>query len=185
MDAQRRRDAEAGFTLVEALTAIVVLVFGLMAVTNLMLVAASSNSVANQGTAATTSASRILDMLKATRHSDLALGGDVDAAFSAAVAPCEGALPGDFVCRDDIPGVGRIFTRWAITSVNVWDPDPASGNAKELLYIRVRSEGMGAMAGARSRAEFTTFRSCTDSATCDTLGAAPGGGGPPPPSPTP
>ncbi len=37
-------DAEAGFTLIEALVAIVVLVFGLMAVTNLMIVAASSNT---------------------------------------------------------------------------------------------------------------------------------------------
>ena len=45
------RGAEAGFTLVEALVAVVVLVFGLMAVTNLLLVAASSNSVANQSTA--------------------------------------------------------------------------------------------------------------------------------------
>ena len=42
---------EAGFTLIEALVAMVVLTFGLMAVTNLMLVAASSNTVANQGTA--------------------------------------------------------------------------------------------------------------------------------------
>src|SRR5204863_2278147 len=42
------RGSEAGFTLVEALVAIVILVFGLIAVTNLMLVAASSNSVANQ-----------------------------------------------------------------------------------------------------------------------------------------
>src|SRR5512135_3547346 len=56
---------EAGFTLVEALVAIVVLVFGLMAVTNLMLVAASSNSVANQGTAAVASAIRAMDMIKA------------------------------------------------------------------------------------------------------------------------
>jgi hypothetical protein len=32
-----------------------------------------------------------------------------------------------------------------------------------LLHIRVRSEGTGALAGARSRAEFTTFRSCTNS----------------------
>jgi hypothetical protein len=32
-----------------------------------------------------------------------------------------------------------------------------------LLYIRVRAEGLGALAAARSRAEFTTFRSCTNS----------------------
>ena len=56
------RRGESGFTLVEALVAIVVLVFGLMAVTNLMLVAASSNSVANQGTAAVASATRIVEL---------------------------------------------------------------------------------------------------------------------------
>jgi Tfp pilus assembly protein PilV len=39
---------EAGFTLVEALFAMVILIFGLLAVTNLLIVGASSNSVANQ-----------------------------------------------------------------------------------------------------------------------------------------
>ena len=47
------RSRESGFTLVETLVAIVVLVFGLMAVTNLLLVAATSNTVANQSSAAT------------------------------------------------------------------------------------------------------------------------------------
>ncbi len=42
-----------------------------MAVTNLMLVAASSNTVANQGTAAVTSATRIMDMLKSTSYANL------------------------------------------------------------------------------------------------------------------
>ena len=33
-----------------------------------------------------------------------------------------------------------------------------------LLHIQVRSEGMGVLSGARSRAEFTTFRACTNTA---------------------
>ncbi len=65
------RGTEAGFTLVEALVAIVVLVFGLMAVTNLLLVAASSNTVANQGTAAVTTATQVLDFLKNTTFNTL------------------------------------------------------------------------------------------------------------------
>lgn len=59
---------EAGFTLVEALLAVVVLIFGLMAVTNLMLVAASSNSVANQGTPAVTSAIHASSTCACTRR---------------------------------------------------------------------------------------------------------------------
>ena len=60
------RGREAGFTLVEALVAVIVLVFGLMAVTNLMLVAASgSNTVADQGTACRQHGrARVMDMLK-------------------------------------------------------------------------------------------------------------------------
>ena len=50
--------SEAGFTLVEALCAIVILAFGLMAIANLMVVAATSNTVANQSTAATTLATQ-------------------------------------------------------------------------------------------------------------------------------
>jgi hypothetical protein len=50
----------------------------------------------------------------------------------------------------DVPGVGRIVTTWDVVDVGA--------NTK---FIRVRSEVQGGMAGARSRSEFTTFRSCT------------------------
>ena len=85
---------EAGFTLVEALVAIIVLVFGLMAVTNLMVVAASSNSVANQSTAAVTSATRVLDLIKATSFAQPARRGrspgrpDPGEARTATTRPC-------------------------------------------------------------------------------------------------
>lgn len=149
-----RRSGEAGFTLVEALVAVVVLVFGLMAVTNLMLVAASSNSVANQGTAAVTSATRAMDSLKAVSFSSLTVGGTT---FSASDGGKDCSDPtlvfSDWHCTDSLQGVGLIHTHWSIAS----DPDP------RLLYIRVRSEGTGALSGARSRAEFTSLRSCTNS----------------------
>ncbi len=154
-----RRRQEAGFTLVEVLTAVVILVFGLMAVTNLLLVAASSNTVANQGTAATTSASRIMDRLKDSSFQTLVVGGSVNADTGTAGA-CGGptavavASPGTLNnCDDDIPGVGRIHTRWAVRLV------PGTARA---LFLQVRSQGTGALAGARSRAEFTTVRACTD-----------------------
>jgi Tfp pilus assembly protein PilV len=156
----RGASGEAGFTLVEALVAIVVLVFGLLAVTNLMVVAASSNSVANQSTAAVTSATRVMDMIKATSFTDLTPGGslmdvtDIDATTLPCNDPTLAFNSPGWHCNDDIPGVGTIHTHWMITQ-------PSAD--QRLLYVRVQSEGLGVLAGARSRADFTTFRSCTNS----------------------
>lgn len=151
----RHRARQAGFTLVEALVAMVVLTFGLMAVTNLMLVAASSNTVANQGTAAVTSATRIMDMVKSTSYANLVPGGIAWETAPGGGLDCNdpAVLVTDFHCDEFIQGVGTLHTHWWVTAT----PDP------RLLHVRVRSEGMGALAGARSRSEFTTFRSCTNS----------------------
>jgi type II secretory pathway pseudopilin PulG len=150
------RGGEAGFTLVEALVAVVVLVFGLMAVTNLMLVAASSNSVANQGIAAVASATRAMDTLKATTFDVLdntAGGTDFDGAHAAKSCDDPTLAVTEWHCTDSVPGVGTVHTHWWVTAT----ADP------RLLHLRVRSEGTGALSGARSRAEFTTFRACTNS----------------------
>jgi type II secretory pathway pseudopilin PulG len=150
------RPSEAGFTLVEALVAIVVLVFGLMAVTNLMLVAASSNSVANQGTAAVTSATSVMDLIKTTSYTTLPTGGTAFSSADADVAKeCNDTTLAlnEWHCNDTIPGVGVVHTHWWITA----SADP------RLLHVRVQSEGMGVLAAARSRADFTTFRACTNS----------------------
>ena len=148
------RAGEAGFTLVEALVAIVVLIFGLMAVTNLMLVAASSNSVANQGTAAVAAAIRAMDMIKATSFTDLPTSGwkTFDPGDGGNDCSMTGLTVAEGHCTDNVPGVGTIHTHWYI--------DPTSDT--RLLYVRVRSEGTGALSAARSRAEFTTFRACTN-----------------------
>jgi type II secretory pathway pseudopilin PulG len=133
---------EAGFTLVEALVAMVVLSFGLIAVTNLMLVAASSNTVANQATAAATVASQRLEILK-----QIPFG---TAPFDAGTVGGVTADMAGFTQDDAVPGVGAIHTRWQVTRIN-----------SQAYFITVRSEGLGVLTGARSRAEFTTFRSCT------------------------
>jgi Tfp pilus assembly protein PilV len=156
--AAETRTAEAGFTLVEALCAIVILVFGLMAITNLMLVAASSNTVANQSTAATAAAAQQIEILKRTPWGDPALapGGDPG-----------GTQPAYCVNPPQVlPGVGQITTCWSITLV-----DP------QTLFLRVRSEGTGALTRARSRAEFTAVRACTD--TSNTTPGVPCPAGPP------
>jgi prepilin-type N-terminal cleavage/methylation domain-containing protein len=152
-NAGRAAGGQGGFTLVETLVAVVVLVFGLMAVTNLLLVAASSNTVANQGTAAVNSATRAMEMIRATSFGSLQPGNlawDPNDGGKACTDPTLAIT--EWHCQDDVPGVGRVHTHWWIT---------ATTDAR-LLHIRVRSEGVGALAGGRSRAEFTTFRSCTN-----------------------
>ena len=150
------RGAEAGFTLVEALVAIVVLIFGLMAVTNLMLVAASSNSVANQGTAAVAAATRAMDFIKATTFDTLdnTPGGKdpFDPGDGGKLCDDTSLAVNEWHCTDNVPGVGTIHVHWWVTAT----PDP------RLLHVRVRAEGTGALSAARSRAEFTTFRACTN-----------------------
>jgi prepilin-type N-terminal cleavage/methylation domain-containing protein len=133
--------SEAGFTLIEAMTAMVVLLVGVSAVANLMAVAASSNAIGNQSTAAAAIASREIERLQAIPYDQLAVGGDVEADAGA-----------DWARDDEVPGVGNIHTRWQVTAV-------AGDN--QTRFIRVRSEGTGALSGPRSRAEFTTVRSCT------------------------
>lgn len=137
----RPHDPEAGFTLVESMTAIVILIFGLMAVTNLMLVSASSNTVANQSSAATAIASSIMDQLRATSFQNIAVGGNL-----AADAP-------GFSRDDQVRGVGTIHSRWQVVVI---------GTDGRALFITVRSEGLAPLAGARSRAQFTTYRTCTN-----------------------
>ena len=70
---------QAGFTLIEALIAMVILAFGLIAITNLLIVAASSNSVGNMSSAATALASQQLELLKAQSYTNIAPGGSLTA----------------------------------------------------------------------------------------------------------
>jgi Tfp pilus assembly protein PilV len=76
-----RAGRDSGFTLVEALTAIVILAFGLIAITNLLLVASSSNVVANTSTGSASVSSEMMDTMKATDYTVLAgqAGGNLDA----------------------------------------------------------------------------------------------------------
>jgi hypothetical protein len=131
-------DAEAGFTLVEALVAIIVLAVGLIAIANLMVVAGTSNSVANAATASATMASRQLELLTALPYDQLVAGGDLDADNVG------------YFSVDELPGVGMIRTRWTVIA-----PE------NQTRFITVRSEALGGLTGRRSRSEFTIFRSCT------------------------
>jgi len=133
-----RTDDQAGFTLVEALIAIVILVFGLLAVTNLMIIGASSNSVANQSSATTGIASEQLELLKAIPFGTLTAGGSLTADNTG------------YYRDDTIDGVGFIHTRWQISSPN-----------SQTFFIHVVSEPKGGLLKTRARADFSTFRTCT------------------------
>lgn len=129
---------EAGFTLIEALFAMVILIFGLLAVTNLLIVGASSNSTANQSSATTALASEQMERLKAIPFTTLATGGSLTADSTG------------FFRDDAIDGVGPMKTRWTITSPST-----------QTRFIQVRSEPLGGFLKTRARADFSTFRTCT------------------------
>lgn len=145
-----RPSREAGFTLIEALIAIVILAVGLIAITNLFFVAAASNSLGNATTTTAALASERLDRLKAIPFNDLL-------AMCAAVPagdPC-GDLDGDpttlptFSDVQDIPGAPQILTEWQLIATG--------GNT---YFIHVLAAPQVGLTGRRSRAEFTTFRTC-------------------------
>lgn len=148
-DCPRERGGEAGFTLIEALAAIVILAFGLMAVTNLLLLAGSSNSVANQSTAATIAAMEQLELLKSQNWNTAGLPlpaagarvGDVDARVAGYFRDVQVADTGGGEVQR-VP----VEVRWEIIGIDTWT-----------IYIRVRAQAVGPL-GRRTRAEFTTMR---------------------------
>lgn len=154
---ERPRTNESGFTLIEALVAIVILAVGLVAVTNLLVVGAASNTIGNHSTNTTTIASETLERLRNITFNQITMSpaGTIDLPLDGSTcddntssANC--VRPGNFQAFKDVPGVGRVHTTWEIVSV-----DP------QTIFIRVRSESESALARRRSRAEFTTMRSCT------------------------
>jgi hypothetical protein len=130
-----------------------------------MLVAAS-RTASPKGLVAVTAATRVMDMLKTTSFDALGpVGEDWETPPSGGLSCGDVALDvADEHCTDDIPGVGSVHVHW-------WVENTAD---TRLRHIRVRAEGLGALSGARSRAEFTTFRACTNlEGGCPVPGAAP------------
>jgi len=137
-------------------------------ISNLFLVASTSNAVGNHSTSATGQATETMERLKAIPFLDItaAMGavstvGDLDTdagpisnCVEVPVPPSpDCVVPGNYNLARDVPGVGRIKTRWQIVRPGAGGPDA--------LFIVVRSQSTAALAGARSRSEFTTFRTCT------------------------
>jgi prepilin-type N-terminal cleavage/methylation domain-containing protein len=151
------RPAESGFTLIEALVAMVILMFGVAAVANLMVVAGSSNTVANHATAATVAATQTMELLKSAPYGTLVPGGSITAPVGTA-GNC-GATPitTTYNCNSittgpnaQFSGVGQMHVRWQVVAVG-----PAAPNT---LFIQVAAESRAAAIGRRSRVVLTTFR---------------------------
>jgi type II secretory pathway pseudopilin PulG len=165
--AQRPRGSEAGFTLIEALIAIIVLSFGLIAVTNLFVVAASSNQIGNYNTATATEATEVMERLRRVPFTTIAppanttagsLTADMPGANLPPASPAEpdvfvGVVPQYNMYRD-VPGIGRIRTRWTVQSFTDVLTTP-------VLLITVQSQVVGPFGGQLSQAQFSTFRTCT------------------------
>ena len=145
---------EEGFTLIEAMVAMVILLFGIAAVSNLMVIAGSTNTVANHATATTAAATRQMELLKSVNFDTLtaAPGGSIFADVGA-TAVCGAAFnAASFNCNTpatEFQGIGRIHVRWSYTTVPL---------APGTFLIRVAAESTAPAIGQRSRAFFTTLR---------------------------
>jgi prepilin-type N-terminal cleavage/methylation domain-containing protein len=175
------RHPEGGFTLVEVMIAIIVLLFGLMAVSNLFVTASQSNGIANQGSEAATLAAQQLEILKGIPYNLLAPSGSLTADQTtgcATMAPpfygitANYTLPvfagggtatpyqaGHCFYYAQVPGVGLFVVRWQISAV------PA---ITDELFIQVQAQGLGALGfslpggQARTTALYSTLRACVD-----------------------
>jgi prepilin-type N-terminal cleavage/methylation domain-containing protein len=153
-----RGAAERGFTLMEVLIAIIVLVFGLVAITNLFVLATSSNVVARHMTAATTQATEAMEMLKAVPFAGLVPGGSIDVNTESANAYDEGVpmrvsaakVVNTYAVDRLVRGVGRIRVRWQIVAVD-----------NQTRLIRVSAASSSPVLLGRSRVDLMTYRSCT------------------------
>ncbi len=136
---------EKGFTLIESLIAILILIVGLFAISQVFVMAMSSNSTANRVTAAAAAGAQQLDRLKAIPYNDPRMqpGGGVVGA-NGVLSDVAG-----YFADVDMYGVGRIRVRWQIAMID-----------NNLRFIRVQAETIGPFRNL-SRAQFTTFRACT------------------------
>ena len=138
--APSKRKSEAGFTLAEALIATLILMFGLASIFNLMIVATTSNSVANRSSSATMIAAQELEVLRSTPFAAL-----VDSPPNSLDVQAPG-----FFRVTTVEGVGTFESRWLVQTLT--DPN--------LRFLQVRTEP-GGFRGRSARADLTTIRACT------------------------
>jgi Tfp pilus assembly protein PilV len=135
----RRSPGQEGFTLIEAVMATGILIVGLVAISNLMFVAISSNSVANWTSGAAFLASQRLEQLRSVSYPAL---------LDSLPTSLDTDQPG-FNEDVTIDGLGVFHTRWRVQTV--------AAVSVNLKYLAVQTEMRGPLS-RRTRAEFTTLR---------------------------
>ncbi|HET7293767.1 MAG TPA: prepilin-type N-terminal cleavage/methylation domain-containing protein [Vicinamibacteria bacterium] len=165
---RKGREKQAGFTLIEALIAMIILLVGLIAIANLFVVAMSSNQIGNYTTVTTSIASDVMEKLKAAPFLSLTLYSKTaydptqpwfedDWAetttnwATTTLTPCDSTVATKEGCTTAVPGIGTVRTRWKVI-------DPQAGGTLT-RFILVRSEVLGLL-GRGTRSQFTTFRVC-------------------------
>ena len=154
----RSRPSEQGFTLIEAMIAMVILIFGVAAVANLLVVAGTSNTVANHSTAAAMVASQQMEALKARPYDTLVTGGNIDA-DSGTTGECGvTVVTTTFNCttrghgaNSEFTGVGTMHVRWQVFA-------PITMGSTTTRFIQVSAQSVAPAVGRRSRVVLTTFR---------------------------
>ena len=150
-----QRRGEAGFTLIEALIAMVILIVGIAAIANLMVVAGTSNTVANSSTAASAVASQQMDLLKSASFETLVSGGTATVPtgpHTTSHPACNAAVVTTaFACDALVEGVGTVHVQWAVTLA------PAAAPAAT-YFIDVVAQPIAPAVRQRGSARFTTFR---------------------------
>jgi type IV pilus assembly protein PilV len=161
---------QAGFTLIEALIAMVILAVGLVAIANLFITAAASNGIANKGSAATVQATEVLERLKAIPFTGFngQAGGTVAGSPPACAAVCNEpsittancVVPGNFALCRFVNGVAPVVTRWQV-QLAAQAPNNAGVVRPVAYFITVDSQAVGPFGGQLSRSRFSTLRVCT------------------------
>lgn len=156
---RQSRTREHGFTLIEVMVSIVILTVGLLSLAQMMVLAASSNTLSGRLTSSSALAKEQLERLKATPfYSDLFSltrnvafvdGGDLDSTVAGYVQyyDTDGQLA--------TAGAAMFEVRWEIQTV------PSPTLPFEMVRIRVRclpAAGMQDQFAVIGEARFTTFR---------------------------
>jgi hypothetical protein len=163
---------DAGFSLVEAVIAVLVFIIGIAAISNLFLQSITANSTANVSAATAAVASEVMDRLRSMPSNTLAItpgtspgtpltnaareailaASATDSCSDTGTVDCVsgvGLAAKGFVLVKRVEGVGLVHAKWTVESV---------GNGTNLFFITVRAQTMAPVVGERANAEFTSFR---------------------------
>jgi hypothetical protein len=139
----RRQSSQAGFSLIEAVIAALILMIGIVFVAQLFVAAIRQNQTSRQATHATAIAQSKLEELNAMPIEQLRYGGDLgrrDGGAGEQTAGVDGYR--DFVAAadgDEVDRVGVVTDREQADYVRYWkiEPDPAGWQGMYRISVRV------------------------------------------------